>query len=245
MAYSASALAFARPQRRIVFTGAQVRLSYEGSDAEENLDHAVSTALTDQTPGTYIAFAGQVIPATRATKDSTIIGEGYRNAQYSPGRPRQEITPPTLNFTAFQDLEVAVLHIYPGISATTAAAVLQQTTTAAAVLNCYGAGNAPVATPGFLNTLRQATDRGLIIVAISQSNDGGCQLGTSQNGQHLAEAGVLDGGDMTVEAALAKLHYLIGCSLTTNHLRKLVTIDLAGELQPHPTRQVSNTSLPG
>jgi 60kDa lysophospholipase len=97
------------------------------------------------------------------------------------------------------------------------------------VLETFGAGNAPQR-PDLMACLKDACDRGLVIVAISQ-----CSKGTVsdayQTGRTLLQAGVVPGGDMTPECALTKLSYLLSkTSLSTADVRKLIGTPLRGEL---------------
>ncbi|MFK4298783.1 L-asparaginase [Arthrobacter sp. GAS37] len=233
MAYSAAALAFTRPRRRIVFTGAQRPISYPGSDGTANLTEAVAAATDGTSSGTSIAFGGRVIPATRAVKDSTLVGSGYRYALGASKNGEHDEKRPRLTFTRFTSEEIPVLRVYPGITAETAGAILDRARHAA-VLDCYGTGNVPASSPGLLDVIARGTARGLTIVAVSQSIDGGVELNATPHGTNLAEAGVTDGGNLTLEAAHVKLHFLLGCGLTTSQISQLIPVDIAGELGRNP-----------
>jgi len=100
------------------------------------------------------------------------------------------------------------------------------------VLECFGAGNAPAQNDAFLEALRAATARGVVIVAVTQPLRGTADLDLYATGQALAEAGVVSGYDMTTEAALAKLYYLFEQDHAPDEVRRLVQNNLRGELTP-------------
>jgi L-asparaginase len=99
----------------------------------------------------------------------------------------------------------------------------------ALILLTYGVGNAPQ-NPTMLKLLREASERGVLIVNLSQCLRGKVNMGGYATGNALADAGVLSGFDMTTEAALAKLHFLLSQPLTSEQMRTLMQQDLRGEL---------------
>jgi L-asparaginase len=98
------------------------------------------------------------------------------------------------------------------------------------VLEAFGVGNGPIRNREFLAVLRAATERGVVIVATTQCLRGTVDLSSYATGEALARAGVIGGGDMTPEAALAKLHYLLNRGLAPAAVRRELTRDLRGEL---------------
>jgi L-asparaginase len=97
------------------------------------------------------------------------------------------------------------------------------------ILLTFGVGNAPQ-NKELLEQLKAATDRGVIVMNLTQCLSGKVNMGGYATGCALAEAGVLSGYDMTPEAALAKLHYLLSQNLTTETIRSMMQQDLRGEL---------------
>jgi L-asparaginase len=238
MAYSAAAVAFAFSDRQkpIVFTGAQRPLSSARSDGRLNLVGAIEHLMLTRPKTADIYFGGVSMSGTRAVKYSTTADRAFISATTAHGaegaepRASQEGDIPSIPpFGGYSDVEIPVVRVYPGMSARTLSAMLGHDLPAA-VLQCYGFGNLPAATPGLLDAIAAASGRGQVIVAVSQCVDGRITLGASEVSTGLADAGVVDGADLTTEAALAKLHYLFGCGLSASAVRELVTVGLAGEL---------------
>ncbi|HEY9664323.1 MAG TPA: hypothetical protein V6C65_38255, partial [Allocoleopsis sp.] len=124
---------------------------------------------------------------------------------------------------------VAAVRLFPGISANVLENLLQPPLKGL-VLEAYGAGNGPTATPGFIQVLQKWTARGVVIVAITQCWHG--QVDLAAYATSLAQAGVTSGRDMTVEAALAKLFYLFSLGHPAEKVRQEMVKNLRGELTP-------------
>ncbi|HHU7961277.1 TPA: asparaginase, partial [Escherichia coli] len=125
---------------------------------------------------------------------------------------------------------IGVVTIYPGISADVVRNFLRQPVKAL-ILRSYGVGNAPQ-NKAFLQELQEASDRGIVVVNLTQCMSGKVNMGGYATGNALAHAGVIGGADMTVEATLTKLHYLLSQELDTETIRKAMSQNLRGELTP-------------
>ncbi|GAB4587768.1 asparaginase [Nocardia sp. IFM 10818] len=232
MAYTGARMAFdlhdiAVP---VVLTGAQIPLGQAGSDARDNLRLALDSIAAYPDPGTFIAFGTTLHPAVRASKRSCDGYDGFTTLRkFTPPAPpvtmpagTGETHLPVGLFTAFPgmdpDLLDAALRIYHG----------------GVVLECYGAGTMPMHGSATVEAVRRATRRGTPVVVITHCDSGSVDLGLYEPGRALLEAGAIGGGDMTREAALAKLSHLAGLGLPAAELRRWMTTNLLGELSNSP-----------
>ena len=146
------------------------------------------------------------------------------------GGTKAESLPAALSYQQpKQEARVGALPLVPGIGAAQLDAVLNSGIEAL-VLECFGSGTGPGDNPAFLASLQQAYESGIAVVAITQCHEGGVELDVYEAGSRLRGAGVLSGGGMTREAAFGKLHALLGSGLPTADVRRLVELDLCGEL---------------
>ncbi|KAI0764436.1 asparaginase-domain-containing protein [Irpex lacteus] len=126
---------------------------------------------------------------------------------------------------------VATLRLFPGITAATVRGFLAPPIRGL-ILETFGAGNAPQRAD-FMNALREACDRGVVIVAISQCAKGSVSA-HYETGIGLLKAGIVSGGDMTPECALTKLEYLLSKpELSVTQVRALMGTSLRGEITVH------------
>lgn len=241
MAYSASALSFlleglAKP---VVFTGSQIPLAEIRSDARENLLTSLMLAARDDLAEVVLYLNGVVLRGNRATKVSSSGFDAFASPNEEPlgsvgvaiTLHRERLRPPQagpLRVVPLADVTVAALRLFPGMRAELLRTVLAAPVRGL-VLETYGAGNAPARDDAFFEALAEATDRGVVVVNCTQCLRGRVDMSGYVGGARLREAGVVDGGDMTAEAALTKLIWLLSQDLPTRAVIDGMHADLRGE----------------
>lgn len=244
MAYTSSALAFLLEGlgKPVIVTGSQVPLAEVRSDARENLVASLQLAARTDLHEVCVYFSGYVMRGCRATKVSASGFDAFESPNEAPlgqvgvdialttGGPRPA-QPGPLRVKELADVTVASLRLFPGIDARFLRHVLQEPLQGL-VLETFGTGNAPSRDRELLNALAQATERGVVIVNITQCLRGRVDMGGYATGAALQEVGVVGGADMTPEAALTKLIYLLGSGLDPHAVRRMMQEDLRGELTP-------------
>lgn len=244
MAYTSSALAFMLEGlgKPVILTGSQVPLAEVRSDARENLIASLQLAARPDLHEVCVYFSGLLLRGCRATKVSASGFDAFDSPNEAPlGQIGVDISlrpggarapqPGPLQVAQLQDATVASLRLFPGIDATFVRNVLQDPLQGL-VLETFGAGNAPSRDAELLKALAEASARGVVIVNTTQCLRGRVDMGGYATGSALSEAGVVGGADMTPEAALTKLIYLLGMKYTADTVRHLIQQDLRGELTP-------------
>ena len=245
MAYTASVLPFILQdlQKPVILTGAQIPLCEVRNDARKNLITAMLIAADFAIPEVCLCFGSRLLRGNRTTK---VDADGF-DAFDSPNFPAlgsvgveikinwELVMPPSkiqrpLAVNPMRESPVAVLRLFPGISADIVANVLKPPTKGL-VLQTFGIGNGPE-DPGLVSALKTAADRDVVIVNCTQCLKGKVNMDNYATGSALAEAGVISGLDMTVEAALAKMTYLFSRGLPPQIVKEKMQLNMRGELSP-------------
>ncbi|KIK59542.1 hypothetical protein GYMLUDRAFT_44502 [Collybiopsis luxurians FD-317 M1] len=242
MSYSSSALSFLLEDlgKTVILTGAQIPLSQLRNDATDNLMGALTIAGHFIISEVCLYFNHTLYRGNRVSKMSSYDLNAFDSPNFPPlvkvgieimVNWNNVIRQTSLRrFRAHKDMSshVATLRLFPGITAATISAFFMPSTRGV-ILETFGAGNAPQRSD-LMSALREACDRGVVVVAISQCSKGSVS-DAYETGRTLLQAGVVSGGDMTPECALAKLSYLLSKSeFSVSEVRKLMGVPLRGEL---------------
>ncbi len=248
MSFTASAMSFMLENlsKPVVFTGSQIPIGVLRTDGRENLITAIEIAgsrigVRPTVPDVTLYFQNRLFRANRTTKRSAEALSAFRSYNYPPiaevgvniaynftaiSEPRD--TSPELRIATKLCEEVAIIKLFPGLKPEILKAMLAAPGLKAVVLETYGAGNAPTE-EWFLATLREAIDRGIIILNITQCAGGAVSMELYETGLRLQECGVVCGYDMTTEAAVTKLMYVLGMDCSDAEKKALLKRPLRGE----------------
>lgn len=251
MAYTASALSFMLENltKPVILTGSQLPIGQLRTDGKENLVTSIELAsLTDDKgraliPEVCIYFSGKVLRGNRATKQNADEFNAFNTFNYP------HLCEAGINFTfhfhhilkpdfskpmiPHVDLNpnIIVFSLFPGIQENVVHHLIDAPELRGIILRSYGSGNAPQQ-PWLIHLLREATERGVCVVNISQCVAGRVEMGRYNTGFQLKDAGVISGYDSTVEAATTKLMYLYARYDDVNIIRRLMNESIAGEISP-------------
>lgn len=258
MAYTASALSFmlCNLHKPVILTGAQLPIGVARTDARENFITALEIAAAVDTarpgvpaqeneqpmvPEVSVYFNSVLIRGNRSSKQESVHFNAFHSENYPhlamagvrieynrpfirPYEPDNELTVHTA-----MDPNVAILKLFPGITEPVVRAILEMPGLRGVVLETFGAGNAPTA-PWFSETLKQAIDRGVVLFNVSQCEGGRVTQGQYQTSNRLQEIGVVSGTDITTEAAITKLMFLLGQETNSARLIKRLGEPMCGEM---------------
>ncbi len=247
LAYTASALSFMFEglKKPVILTGSQLPIGMIRTDARENLITAVEFAtlqMHDEPVLQEVAiyFEDMLYRGNRTKKFSTEAFDAF----ISPNYPVLATAGVNLNFDfnelyradeeAFGlskgfDNRIAVLTLFPGITQQLVESVLENEMLRGIILLTFGSGNAPQH-PWLMHSMEKAIERGVVMVNVTQCAKGNVEQGKYQTSVGLVSAGVVSCGDMTLEATLTKLMFLLGQSGDTAWVRDKMATNLRGEL---------------
>ncbi|WP_430467316.1 asparaginase [Winogradskyella ouciana] len=248
MSYSASALSFMLENlsKPVIFTGSQLPIGDLRTDAKENLITSIQIASLQenglpviQEVGLYFEY--KLYRGNRTTKINAEHFEAFESLNYPhlaesgvhinvnkdylwKSKPQNNLIVRTKMNT-----NVGILKLFPGISRPIIEAVLTSNLIEGLILETYGSGNATTE-PWFIDLIKEAISKGLYIINVTQCAGGSVSMGQYETSSQLKSIGVISGKDITTEAAITKLMYLLGENIGQSEFKSTYETPLRGEM---------------
>jgi L-asparaginase len=248
MSYTASALSFMLENlsKPVILTGSQLPIGTLRTDGKENLITAIEIAAASENgfplvPEVCIFFENALLRGNRTRKINADNFNAFRSYNYPPlaqagvhikydtAQIYYPILRKPLKAHYLLDRNITILKLFPGMSPEVIESILNTPGLKGVVMETFGSGNAP-REAWFLNMLREAVGRGLVIVNVTQCMGGSVEMHRYETGQKLLEAGVISGYDSTTESAVAKMMFLFGHGLSPEEVKEHMNCSLIGEI---------------
>ena len=244
MSYTASALSFLLENlsKPVVITGSQLPLGMIRTDGRENIISAIEIAANDSVaiPEVCIFFENKLFRGNRTTKFNAEHFEAFYSGNY-PSLAKVGINigykkhllrePSTLPLRIYDKMceQVIIVKVHPALKREHLEAFLAVDNLKGVILETYGSGNAPTA-DWFIGAIKKAIDKGIIVLNVTQCKAGSVVMGHYEASRELLNIGVESGGDITTEAALTKLMFVLANYDNKETIRKMLSSDLRGEI---------------
>lgn len=245
MAYTASALSFMfkNLSKPIILTGSQLPMGVLRTDGRENIICALELASCQKAyiPEVCLFFENHLYRGNRSTKVSAENFDAFCSFNYP------SLAKAGINISVKQhlllpkpdkpievrkqfDRNIAVLKLFPGITPAVVNAVLHTEGLHGVIIETFGSGNAPTER-WFIDAISDAIQRGIIILNVTQCKAGSVVMGQYEASCELSRIGVIGGNDITLEAAVTKMMYLLGIHPNNpQHIRECLQRSLRGEI---------------
>lgn len=244
MSYTASALSFLLEDlsKPIIITGSQLPLGMIRTDGRENIISAIEIAANEQVAigEVCIFFENKLFRGNRTTKFNAEHFEAFYSGNYPSLAKvginiiyKQHLLRPLSNKTlkVYNKMcdNVIIVKVHPALRQEYLEAFLAVEGLKGVVLETYGSGNAPTS-PWFINAIKKAIDKGVIVLNVTQCKAGSVVMGHYEASMELLNIGVVSGGDITTEAALAKLMFVLANYNSKEERIRMLNSDMRGEI---------------